>query len=161
MNSHDLLVDGGLGWLKIQSVFGMTHWLGGSQQLAIGLQAVVTLGCLGGIVLLWRSNAPLALKAAGLAAAMPLATPYAFIYDMPILAIAAAFLYRARAFDRVEVFAILAALVPMFAYAAGPTPLILFSTMTVVALVARRARTVMVSSESPLPASLWLLRRSP
>jgi arabinofuranan 3-O-arabinosyltransferase len=161
MTSHDLLVKGWLGWSKIQSVFGMTRWLGGPHALAVALQAATTFGCAVFVTLLWRSRAPLSLKSAGLAAAVLLATPYSFVYDMPFLAIAAAFLYRERAFDRVESFAVLAALVPMVLYTAAPTPLPLLSTLTIFALVVRRARGAMASSENLSAASLWLLRRSP
>jgi arabinofuranan 3-O-arabinosyltransferase len=159
--SHDLLVKGWLGWSKIQSVFGMTRWLGGPHELAVALQAVSTLGCMAFVTLLWRSSASMPLKAAGLAATVLLATPYSFVYDMPFLTIAVAFLYRACAFDRIERFAVLAALVPMILYTATPTPLPLLSTLTVAALVVRRARTVMASSESLSTGPFWLLRRSP
>ena len=43
-----------------------------------------------------------ALKAAVLAIAILVATPYVLYYDVPVLAVAGAFLFRARHFDRFE-----------------------------------------------------------
>jgi hypothetical protein len=133
-----LLVHGEVGLNRIQSIYGAVRWLGGPDNLAMVLQAIISLVCLGFVIALWRSGASLALKAAGLAATVVLATPYVFVYDLPFLAVALAFLYRARAFDRVEVAGTLAALLPLVAFTATPTPVSLLSALIVAALVARR-----------------------
>jgi hypothetical protein len=46
------------------------------------------------MVWLWRSRAPFDLKAAALAAATLIATPYLYMYDLVALAVAVAFLIR-------------------------------------------------------------------
>ena len=47
------------------------------------------------LVLMWRGrNSPISLKAAALAAGTLLVTPYLFLYDVMVLAIAVAFLVR-------------------------------------------------------------------
>jgi heme/copper-type cytochrome/quinol oxidase subunit 1 len=99
---------------------------------------MVTLACATAVIRLWRSGAAYELKAAGLAAAALLATPYLFVYDLPVLAVAIAFLYRDRAFDRIEVAGLGLALlcVAAFAFVAAPTGL--FAILAVAALVLRR-----------------------
>jgi hypothetical protein len=152
----NLLVHGEVGLNRIQSVYGAVRWVGGSERLAMVLQALVSLSCLGFVIALWRSSAGLALKAAGLAAGVVLATPYVFVYDLPFLSIALAFLYRARNFDRVEITGALAALFPLVAFTATPTPVALLSSVIVAALVARRylqGLPLTASGESPLVAS--------
>lgn len=153
--TSNLLVHGEVGLNRIQSVYGAVRWLGGADRLAMVLQAAVTLACLGFVVALWRSSAALALKAAGLAATVLLATPYVFVYDFPFLAMALAFLHRARAFDRVEIAGSFAALVPLIAFTAEPTPIALLSPVIVAALVARRfahSLPVRASAASPFAA---------
>jgi hypothetical protein len=91
-------------------------------------------------VLLWRSKLPFTLKSAGLVAAVPLATPYVFAYDLPILAVAIAFLFRHRSFDRLELLLlglsqIAVALVGWRAWPAG-----LIASLCVGMLVWRRAK---------------------
>lgn len=75
---------------KQQSVFGLTRTLGGSEQLAWTLQWMMSGTVVVSVVMLWRSRADYALKAAALAAGMQLLTPYLFLYDMMVLAIPAA-----------------------------------------------------------------------
>jgi hypothetical protein len=134
-----ILVHGEVGWNKIQSVYGAVHWLGGSDRVAVAVQAFVTAACVASVISLWRGRASFALKAAGLAAAIPLATPYVFVYDLPFLAIALAFLHRARSFDRIELAASLSALAPLIAFAVSPTPVALLSSLMVAAMIVRRA----------------------
>ena len=71
-------------------MFGLTRTLGGSEQLAWTLQRMVSGTVVVSVVMLWRSRADYALKAAALAAGMQLLTPYLFLYDMMVLAIPAA-----------------------------------------------------------------------
>jgi hypothetical protein len=84
------------GWFKIQSAFSAVRGIGGTVELAYGLQAAVSVGVLAGLAWLWRSarSRPqnlLAAKAATCAGAL-LVTPYILDYDMLVLAPAIAFL---------------------------------------------------------------------
>jgi hypothetical protein len=93
-----------------------------------------------GAIWLWKSDRPFALKAAALATATLLATPYLYMYDFPLLAVPFAFLFRARGFDRVEIGAIIAinAVIAIFAWTALPIgPLLALLTAF---LIARRAK---------------------
>jgi alpha-1,2-mannosyltransferase len=87
-----VLEQGGTGWYKIQSVFSLVRMWGGSVPLAYAIQAAVTLGAAGALAWLWRTRAAFALKAAALAIATVLATPYVLDYDLMLLAPAIAFL---------------------------------------------------------------------
>jgi hypothetical protein len=86
------LEQGGTGFWKIQSVFAWVRLWGGPVALAYIVQGLVTLGVAILLVRLWRSNAPLARKAAALPIAAILATPYSLDYDMMALAPAIALL---------------------------------------------------------------------
>ena len=106
------LVRSDLGWHKLQSVYGFLRAIGVSAGAAWSAQALTSLTAAAGIILCWRSkSAPFDLKAALLAAAIPIATPYVLYYDVPVLAVAFAFLFRQRAFDRSEL-AVMALTVP-------------------------------------------------
>jgi hypothetical protein len=87
-----VLEAGNTGWHKIQSVFAWVRMWGGSVPLAYGVQAAVTVAVAGALAWLWRSRADFALKAAALAIAALLATPYSLDYDLMVLAPAIAFL---------------------------------------------------------------------
>jgi hypothetical protein len=87
-----VLEEGGTGWHKIQSVFAWVRSWGGPVPLAYAAQAAVTLAIGASLVWLWRSDASFARKAAALAIAAILGTPYSLDYDMVLLAVAIAFL---------------------------------------------------------------------
>jgi alpha-1,2-mannosyltransferase len=87
-----VLEAGNTGWHKIQSVFAWVRMWGGSVALAYSVQAAVTVAVAGVLAWLWRSKADFALKAAALAIAALLATPYSLDYDLMVLAPAIAFL---------------------------------------------------------------------
>jgi arabinofuranan 3-O-arabinosyltransferase len=76
------------------SVYGAMRAIGAPDALAMTLQAIAGLTMAVGVFVLWRSDAPYALKAAGLASASLLATPYLFIYDLLHLTVAVAFVVR-------------------------------------------------------------------
>jgi len=83
---------GSVGFHKSASLFAMARLWGGSVALGYALQA---LGLIGGLVLLWRTRAaPANIRAVAAAAAVALSTPYLLDYDLIILGIGAAFLYR-------------------------------------------------------------------
>lgn len=79
---------------RMQSVFGLVRAHGGGATLAWAAQASVSLLCVVSIFALWRSRVAFALKAAALATAALLATPYLYIYDLVVLAVPVAYLLR-------------------------------------------------------------------
>ncbi len=76
------------------SAYGFLRACGVADGIAISVQSAAGLLMVVAVALLWRSNAPYALKAAGLVSASLLATPYLFIYDLTHLSIAIAFLVQ-------------------------------------------------------------------
>lgn len=96
---HDLKTEGLAFWGKSQSVFGFTRALGGSEALAWIMQIVVALMVAGAIAALWRGRNAYEIKAAALGTGALLATSHLLLYDLAILAVPLAFLFR-RGFDR-------------------------------------------------------------
>ena len=89
-----VLEQGGTGWEKIQSIFSAARMWGASVPLAYGVQLALTLTVAACVVWLWRSAAAFELKAAALALACLLATPYVLDYDLVVLGVSIAFLAR-------------------------------------------------------------------
>lgn len=137
--AHTLVVNGAVGWNKLQSPYGAARWIGASDGVARGCQILVSLLCAGGVAWLWRRKGDFNLKAAALSAAALLATPYVFFYDFPVLAVAIAFLYRQRAFDRAEMTILAAGLAGSLAFVMLTIPLGLLTIAGVLAIVLRRA----------------------
>ncbi len=92
--SQAFLSDGWADFGKLQTVFGLTRMLGGAEALAWALQGGVALVCAVAVALLWRANVPYEIKAAALGCGAMLATPYLYLYDMVVLAVPLAFLFR-------------------------------------------------------------------
>lgn len=141
-----LLEQGGTGWEKMQSVFSAVRMSGAGNQAAYTVQAALALTLAASIAWLWQSDAAFELKAAGLATASLLATPYVLDYDLVVLAIAIAFLVRhglRRGFRDYEISLLAAAwIVPLLSRGiAGATgiPLGLMVLLAVYAFILRRA----------------------
>jgi hypothetical protein len=92
--SQAFLSDGWADWSKLQTAFGLARTLGGSEAFAWSAQAVVMLLAAAAVVLVWRSRAEFDVKAATLATGSMLATPYLYTYDLVVLAIPLAFLFK-------------------------------------------------------------------
>src|SRR3954471_23650306 len=92
--SQAFLTEGKATWWKLQSLFSLVRYFGGSEALGWTLQWVLTAAVAVVLVMLWRSPVRYALKAAALAVALLLTTPYLFMYDMMVQAIAVAWLVR-------------------------------------------------------------------
>ena len=92
--SQTFLTEGKAPWWKLQSIFSMVRYFGGSEPLGWAFQWVLTASVAVVLALLWRSRVTYTLKAAALAAGALLTTPYLFMYDMMVLAIPIAFLVR-------------------------------------------------------------------
>jgi hypothetical protein len=141
-----VLEAGGTGWEKIQSLFSAVRAAGGPVDAAFLAQGVLGLALAAGLVFLWRSRAAFDLKAAALAVACLLATPYVLDYDMVVLAVAIAFFVRhglAHGFRDYEVsglaLAFLAPLLARLVMGATGFPLGLVAMLGLAALIARRA----------------------
>jgi hypothetical protein len=93
--SQSALAQGRADWAKLQSAFGLIRVLGSSA--ALGWTVHCMLGAAVAMLLwkVWRSSIEFDLKAAALATAILLVTPYLFLYDLVVLAVAIAFLMRA------------------------------------------------------------------
>ncbi|HEY4944153.1 MAG TPA: glycosyltransferase family 87 protein [Rhizomicrobium sp.] len=134
-----VLLRGLQGWGKFNSPFGLCRWLGLGFDAAAAVQITVAVAMIAAVVALWRSEASLNLKAAGLAAASLLVTPYLYVYDLPILAVALAFLFRAAPFDRVEYACAAVAVVAIFLFPVLVVPTGVAAVVSVAFVVARRA----------------------
>jgi hypothetical protein len=136
-----VLTDGGAGWNKLQSVFGLVRALGGGEGLAWMIQGGVTVAIAAALVWMWRSDAPFCLKAAALAVGAVLVTPYVFAYDLVVLAVPVAFLLRfclARGFLRSEGLWLAAAGALLLSYIVATTQVGLAASLIVALLIARR-----------------------
>ena len=140
--SQAFLTEGQAPWWKMQSIFSLVRYLGGSEPLGWAFQWVLTASVAVVLALMWRSRVPYTLKAAALAAGALLTTPYLFMYDMMVLAIAVAFLVRIgleRGFQRYELPALACAFGLMFSFSFLGLPVGLAATLIVTGLVLRRA----------------------
>jgi arabinofuranan 3-O-arabinosyltransferase len=143
MFSQAFLTEGRAPWGKMQSIFALVRYFGGTEQLAWVFQWIMSAGVAVVLALMWRSRSNIAypLKAAALAAGTLLVTPYLFLYDMMVLAIAVAFLVRIGlrgGFERYELPALglVAALLLFYPLAGAPTGFA--ATLVVSGLIAGR-----------------------
>ena len=101
ITSHRVLGEGVADFDRLQSFYGLVRAHDGSETLAFAVQAIGSIAAAIGIVWLWRSRAPFDLKAAALAAATLVATPYVYMYDVTVLAVAVGFLLRYALYARI------------------------------------------------------------
>jgi len=137
-----VLGEGAADWSRLQSLFGLMRAHGADEMLAWTVQTVSALAVVAGIVALWRSPASYEIKAAGLAAGALLATPYIYIYDLVVLAVAVAFLLRLalrRGFSAVDVGALGAAGLLILSFPYVQTQVGLAAVIVVAVLVVQRA----------------------
>ena len=141
MFSQAFLTEGRAPWGKMQSVFALVRYFGGAEQLAWVFQWIMSGAVAVLLALMWRSRIGYSLKAAALAAGTLLITPYLFLYDLMVLAIAVAFLVRIglkQGFQRHELPALgVAALLLMFFPLVG-APTGFAATLVVSGLIAAR-----------------------
>jgi alpha-1,2-mannosyltransferase len=141
-----VLEAGDTGWPKIQSLFSAVRLWGGGIEVAYAAQTILTLALAASLVWLWRGSAAAELKAAALACACLLATPYLLDYDLVVLAVAIAFFARhglAHGFRDYEItllaFTWLAPLLARSLAGAIGLPLGLIAMLALYALILRRA----------------------
>jgi alpha-1,2-mannosyltransferase len=156
-----VLEAGDTGWHKIQSAFAWARMWGAGVPLAYALQGAVTVVVAAALVWLWRTPADFAQKAAALAIAAVLASPYSLDYDMMVLAPAIAFLAAdgmARGFWPYEKTTLAALwIVPLLARGVAQATLIPIGVIVMLAafaLVVRRqvAAPVLLPEQAPHPA---------
>ena len=126
---------------RLQSVFGLVRALGGGYWLAAGIQGVIALTVAGGLWWLWSRRAPYDLKAAALAAAALIVTPYLYMYDLCVLAVAVAFLLRhalSRGLQMVEAAALGLVALLLLIYPYVKMQVGLAAAVVVLALIAQR-----------------------
>jgi len=151
--SQAFLSQGWADFSKLQTAFGLTRMLGGSEPLAWTSQIVVALAAAGANVVLWRSRADYAIKAAALATGAMLATPYLYMYDLVVLAVPLAFLFRlgrVRGFLPHEPAGVGLACLLVLIFPCVKAPVGFAAVLVTAALIARRA--VAVRTPHSMPA---------
>ena len=142
--SQAFLSDGWADFAKLQTAFGLVRMLGGSEPLAWTVQAVLALVTAAAVTALWRSRADYEVKAAALGIGAMLATPYLYTYDLVVLAVPLAFLWRlgrARGFLTHELAGIALACLLVLIFPFVKAPVGFAAVLLVAALIARRALT--------------------
>jgi hypothetical protein len=140
--SQAFLTEGQAPWWKMQSIFSLVRYLGGSEPLGWAFQWILTASVAVVMALIWRSRVPYTLKAAALAGGTLLTTPYLFMYDMMVLAIPIAFLVRIglkTGFRAGELPALGAVAALIVCYLLSGIPTGLGATLVVSALILGRA----------------------
>ncbi|MGJ4927031.1 glycosyltransferase family 87 protein [Bradyrhizobium sp. HKCCYLRH3095] len=140
--SQAFLTEGKATWWKLQSLFSMVRYFGGSEALGWTVQWVFTAAVAVVLVIVWRSPVRYALKAAALAVGLLLTTPYLFMYDMMVQAIAVAWLVRiglSEGFRRYELPALGGSAALQITFMVSGIPLGLASNLIVGGLVLARA----------------------
>lgn len=142
MFNQAFLVEGRAPWGKMQSIFALIRYFGGPESLAWTLQLIMSAAVAAVLAFVWRSRrVNYSLKAASLAAGTLLVTPYLFLYDLMVLAIALAFLVRIgldEGFERHELPALglIAALLMIYPFVGAPTGFA--ATVTTAVLIGHR-----------------------
>jgi glycosyl transferase family 87 len=150
ITSRIVLGEGHADFDRLQSLFGLVRAHGGEETLAWIVQAAGSIAAAVWVVFLWRSRAAFDLKAAALAAGALLATPYLYMYDVVVLAVAVAFFIRhalARGFSAIEIAGLAAGgeLILIYPYVKSQTGL--GAVLLVMLLVAQRA----LADARPIP----------
>ena len=155
--------EGLAGWHRMASVYGALRLAGLAAGPALALHAAVALAAAAAAAFVWYRRPEIGLRAAALAAATALASPYLFIYDTLILVVPFLWLVeRARHGALVALgWAVLfLALVQMLGWSGGPnlTPLAAMIFLALVILDARQERglSASVSETEPLPRAAGL-----
>jgi arabinofuranan 3-O-arabinosyltransferase len=142
MFSQAFFTEGRAPWGKMQSIFALVRYFGGSESLGWTFQWTMIAAVAVVLVLLWRSRVRYSLKAAALATGTLLVTPYLFLYDVMVLAVAVGFLVRiglSDGFRRYELPALGAMAFLLMFYPLFGAPTGLGATLIIAALIARRS----------------------
>jgi arabinofuranan 3-O-arabinosyltransferase len=156
VSMHEVLRRGGSSWPKLQSIYAMAYQITGHDSVAWAAHAAGIAATLAVLIPLWRGTAPLAVKAAAMTAGAFLATPYAYVYDAPVLLAGTAFLVRDgldrgfRSYDRVLL--ALCWLIPALFNIAGSITVPLVGALLLF-LAVRRAGPAQTWREAPIRRS--------
>jgi arabinofuranan 3-O-arabinosyltransferase len=140
--SQAFLSNGTMDWSKLQTAFGLIRILGGSETTAWTVQIALSFVTALVTAALWRSRVSFEIKAAALGVGTVLATPYIFIYDLTILAMPLAFLFRLgreRGFLPYESAGVGAACLLILIFPFVKVPVGFAAALIIAALIARRA----------------------
>jgi hypothetical protein len=141
MFSQAFLTEGRAPWGKMQSIFAVVRFFGGTEPLGWLFQWIMSATVAVVLTLVWRSRISYPLKAAALATGTLLITPYLFLYDLMVLAIAMAFLVRTglrKGFERHELPALGLAVALLMFYPLVGAPTGFVATLIVSGLIAAR-----------------------
>jgi hypothetical protein len=139
--SQAFLSDGWADWAKLQTLFGLARTIGAGETVAWTLHIAFALALAAAVTMIWRGDDAYELKAAALATAAMLATPYLYTYDLVVLAVPLAFLFRlgrTAGFLRFELggIALACALIVSFPFVTAPVGFA--AVLVIAALIARR-----------------------
>lgn len=142
---HDFLQLGLAQWRKLQSLYGVIRLLGGSDAIATALGLANVMVWSAAIAFVWASNTDKWLKSALLMVGAAAVTPYLYAYDLPLLSVVVAFLWRHRPFKAWESWAVILAYlllaVPvLFRWPAGYAATLLLACVVIGRLVLDRPR---------------------
>ena len=130
---------------RLQSVFGLSISLALPPQVASALQLLLLLGLAAATAWIWKQkDVAYDLKAAFLVAALTLASPYQFVYDLPVLTIAQAFflryLWRENALGLTDICMLILVNELVYLYASFSIPLGQFASMVLAGYVLHKIR---------------------
>jgi arabinofuranan 3-O-arabinosyltransferase len=139
---HALQSDGVAYWGKLQSAFGLARAFHDSEALAWAVQIATAIIAAVAVCVLWRSRTAYEIKAAALGIGVLVATPHILPYDLVVLAVPIAFLFRlglTAGFLKHELVGIGLACLLVLIYPFVQAPVGFVAVLFVAALVLRRA----------------------
>jgi hypothetical protein len=128
-------------YAKLQSIFGLVRASGGSLTLAWLLHGAAAAVMAAWVCVAWSGRAPFAMKAAILSVGAVICAPYAYMYDLVLLAVPVAFLLRDgrdRGFLAGEMAGLAAACLLLLIFPLFKAPVGVGATLLVASLIARR-----------------------
>jgi arabinofuranan 3-O-arabinosyltransferase len=129
-------------WGRLQSAFGLVRLFRDSEVLAWTVQSMMAIIAAGTVGILWRSRAAYETKAAALGVGVLMATPHILTYDLVVLAVPIAFLFRLgrrQGFLKHELAGIGLACFLILVYPFAVAPVGYVAVLVVATLVLRRA----------------------
>jgi arabinofuranan 3-O-arabinosyltransferase len=139
-------------WGRLQSAFGFVRVLRDSEVLAWAVQGTIAIIAALAVGILWRGRAAYEIKAAALSVGVLMTTPHVLMYDLVVLAVPIAFLFRlgrTRGFLKHELAGIGLACFLILAYPFVQAPVGFVAVIVVAALVLRRALTPAATEAEP------------
>jgi hypothetical protein len=139
---------------KLQSVFGLARFAGADVTLAWALHGAAIALMATWVFAAWRGRAPFVLKAAILSVGAVICAPYAYMYDLMLLAVPTAFLLRDgrdRGVLPYELAGLAAACLLLLSFPVFKAPVGVGATLIVAALIARRWLTAPAKAKEKAP----------